>query len=65
MKVILLVLPAVFFVGCDLDKMTQLTPDPTPAPARSDTAATPTPVPKQGDWMWKKYQNPLDPNKKK
>ena len=61
MKVLLLLLAAVFVAGCDVDKITGVKSEPTPVPR---PVATPTPKPKQGDWMYKNYKNPLDPPKR-
>jgi hypothetical protein len=65
-----------FFAGCDITVDAPPPADSTPAAtpvAHSAPGSTtgpgapakgkPTPVP--GDWLWKEYKNPLDPEKKK
>ena len=62
MKVLLLLLTAVFLAGCDMEKVMSLSPGATPTPAPTPKPApTPAPKPKQPDWMnLKNYKSPLD-----
>lgn len=62
---VLALLSPLLLGGCGGDTVRAfLGSNPTPAPAPTPVAnakASPTP----GNWMWKDYKNPLDPQKKK
>jgi hypothetical protein len=50
-KVLLCLLAALAFAGCNKPEAEES--DPTPDPARKTAASKPTVTPKSGDWMWK------------